>query len=132
MNKAEKIIIKDHDISMLAKAAKLISFEGIDERKGTERRVRILYAMGMENDLSFRDLEEITGSPAAALSLEFGRLEENGVIIANRGFVDKTRRTTYRLTDKGRHIVQGYFDKLESCINLYKSRESLDYDENGE
>lgn len=98
-----------------------ISFEGISKDKGIERRIRILFALAVQRKLRFRDIQELTGYSGGALSPDLAWLEKNGLISAERAFLDNgMRMTTYMLTDKGKEKLKQYLDTFASCLKLFE------------
>lgn len=99
-----------------------ISFKGIgDDAKGSERRFRILFALGVRAELSFKAIVELTGYSAGAISQDLARLEKKGLIRANRHFLPTgTRRTTYSITEKGKKNLKEYLDQIAMCIEFFE------------
>jgi len=102
-----------------------IKLGGIDDEKGTERRLRILFALGARDELSFKTLGELVDYSAGAISHDLTRLEKKGLIKATRRFLPNgMRRTTYNLTEKGRQNLKDYLENIALCLEFFENKGS--------
>lgn len=71
-------------------------------------RLRVLVFLAMVDAADFMYLLRQTGLSRGNLSVQMGRLEENGMVRASKREVDGRLRTTFALTDGGLAALRDY------------------------
>ena len=92
-------------------------FEGLadlDRLLHSPPRLAILTALAACERADFLFLQSLTGLSKGNLSSNLARLESADLIEIEKRIVDKTTRTTVRLTPKGRGAIEGYWQELET------------------
>lgn len=79
-------------------------------------RLGIVSALAVEESLTFNELKERLDTSDGNLSVHARRLEEAGYVEIRKSFQGRIPRTDYRLTETGRHALQGYLDRMEALI----------------
>ena len=77
-------------------------------------RLAILTALAACERADFLFLQNLTGLSKGNLSSNLARLEGAGLIEIEKRIVDKTTRTTARLTPKGRGAIEEHWQALET------------------
>lgn len=85
-------------------------------------RLAIVSALAVTEDLSFRDLRDLTGATDGNLSIHARKLEEAGYVECAKRFRGRTPLTTYRLTVLGRRALLRYLDHMEALIRAARRR----------
>lgn len=75
-------------------------------------RLAILVALSACERADFLFLLGITGLTKGNLSSHLARLEEAGLVVIEKRFVDKKTQTLARLSDLGREAVESYWREL--------------------
>jgi DNA-binding MarR family transcriptional regulator len=115
---AATLAVSSSDIGTVVQKIKL---KDVDGTTGTERRLRILFALAVRDEISFSDLSAAIEASPGATSQEVSRLEKKGLIKPHRVFLENgVRRTTYTLTDKGRKDLQRLLDAISSCKEYFQ------------
>ena len=79
-------------------------------------RLGIVSALAGHEHVSFVDLRDALGITDGNLSAHARKLEDAGYLKCHKTFVDRTPRTEFSLTPKGRAELKRYLDHLESII----------------
>lgn len=79
-------------------------------------RLGIVSALAGHESVSFVDLRDALGITDGNLSAHARKLEDAGYLECRKTFVDRTPRTEYSLTDRGKAELERYLDHLESII----------------
>jgi len=101
-----------------------IDFNGLDTAVHGPVRLGILTALQVDGPLDFTTLKKRLAVADGVLGLHAQKLEEAGYIGAEKIFVGRRPKTTYRLTDAGRRAFIGYLDtmrKLLEAVELARS-----------
>jgi DNA-binding MarR family transcriptional regulator len=81
-------------------------------------RLGILSALAATDRLSFNDLKSLLSTTDGNLSVHARKLEDAGYIACTKSFDDRTPRTEYQLTGKGRKALEAYLDEMERIIQI--------------
>ncbi|GMW03392.1 MAG: MarR family transcriptional regulator [Candidatus Hydrogenedentota bacterium] len=79
-------------------------------------RLAIVSALAVNASLSFNELKRILGTSDGNLSTHARKLEDAGYIACKKFFEDRTPKTEYELTSKGRSALERYLSQMESLI----------------
>jgi len=85
-------------------------------------RLAIVSALAVNRSLTFSELKELLGVTDGNLSVHARRLEEGGLVKCTKSFVDRTPKTEYRLTRKGKRTLQSYLDHMEALIRSVREQ----------
>lgn len=80
-------------------------------------RLRIFTYLYSNGETSFSDLNDALEITEGNLSNHLQKIETAGCIAVEKTFVDRTPRTTYRLTDEGRETFEDHIQTLEGLIH---------------
>lgn len=72
------------------------------------RLMTVLSATGEDRELSFLQLQQLTGTTAGNLSTHLRKLEEVGYVAVSKTFVERTPVTRVALTAEGRRRLASY------------------------
>lgn len=76
-------------------------------------RLAILTALSACERADFLFLLRITGLTKGNLSSHLSKLEEAGLVVIEKRFVEKKTQTLARLSDQGRGAVESYWKEME-------------------
>ena len=79
-------------------------------------RLAIVSTLAVHDSLSFTELKDLIGATDGNLSVHARKLEEAGYVSCKKSFQDRSPRTDYRLTAKGRRALTTYLDHMEALI----------------
>ena len=79
-------------------------------------RLAIVSALAGHERLPFTELRDSLDLTDGNLSAHARKLEEAGYVRCHKSFVDRTPRTEYELTQRGRAELEHYLSHLESII----------------
>lgn len=79
-------------------------------------RLGIVSALAASDCLSFTELKEHLEATDGNLSVHARKLEEAGYVSCRKTFRERTPRSEYRLTAKGRRALTKYLDHMEALI----------------
>ena len=85
----------------------------LDRRVHDPARLAILTALSACERADFLFLLRITGLTKGNLSSHLSKLEEAGLVEIEKRFVAKKTQTLVRLSDAGRHTIDGYWQEME-------------------
>lgn len=77
----------------------------------------LLEAVDAERDLTFSELQQLTGTTAGNLSTHLRRLEEAGYVVVVKGYVDRTPITHVRLSQQGRDRLAAYRHDVDRLLD---------------
>lgn len=90
--------------------------ESLDTLIHERTRLAIISALAVNDALSFSELKGQLGLSDGNLSVHAQKLETAGYIRCKKTFKGRTPRTEYKLTPKGRKILEAYLDHMETLI----------------
>jgi DNA-binding MarR family transcriptional regulator len=90
---------------------------GLDKLVHEPARLAILTALSACSSADFLFLQRLTGLTKGNLSTHLSKLEEEGLVDIEKGYVGKRPNTLVRLTKKGRGAIERHWQKLESLKN---------------
>ena len=89
-------------------AEDLKALAGLDKLIHEPGRLAVISYLSVVEEADFLFLLDQTGLTRGNLSSHMAKLEEAGYVLVSKAFVERTPRTTYRLTSRGRKAFQGY------------------------
>lgn len=93
------------------------SYDRIDNLLHEKSRLGILTSLCVHpRGLSFNELKELCGLTDGNLSRHMHLLEDAGLLVIEKSFLDKKPHTHCRLTEDGRKRFQEYMKELETII----------------
>lgn len=92
------------------------SLASVDRLIHEPGRLAVLSFMSVVQEADFLFLMNQTGLTRGNLSAHMTRLEKGGYVEVEKTFVEKTPRTTYRLTEEGRARFQAYRARLLDAL----------------
>lgn len=84
-------------------------------------RLSLMTALSVCKSADFLALQRLTGLTGGNLSVHLSKLEEAGLIILDKHFVNKRSNTSVQITDKGRQLIEEHWRQLESLRNDARS-----------
>jgi len=94
-----------------------IDFNALDTAVHGPLRLGILTALRVDGPLDFTTLKKRMDAPDGSMSMHLHKLEAVGYVTAEREFVGRRPRSTYRLTPGGRRALSKYLDSLRRLID---------------
>jgi DNA-binding MarR family transcriptional regulator len=85
----------------------------LDEAFLSRARLGIVAALLVRPEASFADLKALLSLTQGNLGSHLRRLEADGFVAVHKEFVDRTPRTTVRLTPEGRRAFRAHVAALE-------------------
>lgn len=95
--------------------------DDIDETIHAKARLGIMALLAAHRELDFASLRRALGLSDGNLGAHLRLLEEAGYIEAEKAFVNRKPRTTYRVTEKGRRAFLAYVEEIERLLGLAAS-----------
>ncbi len=80
-------------------------------------RLGILSALAVNRTASFTELKALLETSDGNLSAHARKLEAAGLISSRKFFVERTPRTEFALTARGRRAFENYLDHMEALID---------------
>lgn len=80
-------------------------------------RLQIFAYLYRHGETGFSTLSEELDVTEGNLSSHVSTMEEAGALEVNKEFVDRTPRTSYRLTDDGREMFEAHVESLRALID---------------
>ena len=80
-------------------------------------RLVLVSSLYVVDEADFVYLANRTGFTSGKISSHMAKLEAAGYVDITKGFAGKRPRTTYRLTDAGRHAFEQYRASMEGLLN---------------
>jgi DNA-binding MarR family transcriptional regulator len=94
-----------------------IDFNGLDTAIHGPVRLAALTALRMDGPLDFTTLKKRLSVADGVLGMHLQKLEEVGYVAADKAFVGRRPRTTYRLTAAGKHALANYLETMRRLID---------------
>jgi DNA-binding MarR family transcriptional regulator len=79
-------------------------------------RLGILMLLHLHSSLAFSVIQKTLGVTSGNLNTHLGRLEGEGFILKEKGFVNLRPRTLVHITDEGRTALLGYSQLLQQVL----------------
>ena len=98
-----------------------IDFNGLDTTVHGPVRLGVLTALQIDKELDFTTLKKRLNTKDGSLGMHLQKLEEIGYITAQKTFVGRRPKTTYRLTPAGRKALVNYLDSMSKLIEAVNS-----------
>ncbi len=83
-------------------------------------RLAMVSALAVNAELSFADLKSLLEVSDGNLSVHARKLEEAGYVACEKGFVGRSPRSVYRLTQDGRGCLERYLAHMEAVIGAVR------------
>jgi DNA-binding MarR family transcriptional regulator len=77
-------------------------------------RLSLMTALAACKSADFLALQRLTGLTSGNLSVHLSKLEEAGLVVLEKQFVDKRPNTQVQITEKGRQIIESHWQQLEN------------------
>jgi len=77
-------------------------------------RLSLLTALSACKSANFLALQRLTGLTSGNLSVHLSKLEEAGLVVLEKQFIDKRPNTQVQITDEGRRVIKNYWQQLEN------------------
>ena len=84
-------------------------------------RLGIVSALAVNDRLTFSELKQLFELTDGNLSAHARKLEQAGYVTCRKSFDQRTPRSEYRLTAKGRRALEHYLDHMEALISATRS-----------
>lgn len=88
--------------------------------------VTLLAAVGDGRELTFPQLQQLTGTTAGNLSTHLRKLEDAGVVAVTKAYDDRTPATRVAMTADGRHRYHTYVRALAHYLDGHTAVELLE------
>jgi predicted ArsR family transcriptional regulator len=99
-----------------------IDFNGLDTAVHGPVRLGVLTGLHMDGPLDFTTLKKMLDVADGALGLHLEKLESIGYISAEKAFVGRRPKTTYRLTATGRRALAQYFESMRKLLDAVEAK----------
>lgn len=77
-------------------------------------RLSLMTALAACKSADFLALQRLTGLTSGNLSVHLSKLEEAGLVVLEKQFVDKRPNTQVQITEKGRRVIESHWQQLEN------------------
>lgn len=77
-------------------------------------RLSLMTALAACKSADFLALQRLTGLTSGNLSVHLSKLEEAGLVVLEKKFVDRRPNTQAEITEKGRQVIENHWKQLES------------------
>lgn len=77
-------------------------------------RLSLMTALSVCQSADFLALQRMTGLTSGNLSVHLSKLEEAGLVTLEKQFLEKRPNTQALITDKGRQVIENYWQQLEN------------------
>jgi DNA-binding MarR family transcriptional regulator len=77
-------------------------------------RLSLMTALSACKSADFLALQRMTGLTSGNMSVHLSKLEEAGLLIMEKQFVNKRPNTQVQITEKGRQVIESHWMQLES------------------
>ncbi len=85
-------------------------------------RLAIISALAVNESLSFAELKNLLKTSDGNLSVHARKLEDAGYVSCTKTFEERTPRTEYAITEKGRGALEKYLDQMEALVKAARRR----------
>lgn len=83
-------------------------------------RLAIVGALAVNDTLTFSELKDLLDTSDGNLSVHTQKLEVAGYVESMKTFENRTPKTEYRLTPRGRAALENYLAHMESLIQVVR------------
>jgi DNA-binding MarR family transcriptional regulator len=98
-----------------------IDFNGLDTAVHGPVRLGALTALRMDGTLDFTTLKMRLAVADGVLGMHLQKLEEAGYISAQKSFVGRRPKTSYRLTQTGRRALTNYLRAMRTLLDAIEA-----------
>lgn len=90
-----------------------IEIASLDKLLHEPARLSLMTALASCKSADFLALKRLTGLTSGNLSVHLSKLEEAGLIVVEKQFVDKKPNTQVQISLKGRQLIENHWQQLE-------------------
>ena len=98
-----------------------IDFNGLDTAIHGLVRLGAVTVLRMDGPLDFTTLKKRLAVADGVLGMHLQKLEEVGYVDADKAFVGRRPKTTYRLNDMGRRALANYLDTMRRLLDALEA-----------
>jgi len=77
-------------------------------------RLSLMTALSACKSADFLALQRLTGLTSGNLSVHLSKLEDAGLVILEKQFIEKRPNTQVQITEKGRQVTESHWQQLEN------------------
>lgn len=85
-------------------------------------RLGIVSALAVNDTMTFSDLKKLLNTTDGNLSVHARKLEDAAYVSCTKSFDGRMPRTEYKLTEKGRLVLERYLDHMDALIQAMRER----------
>ncbi len=89
-------------------------FKKLDPLLHNELRLAVVAYLMAKQNVSFKELKEVTNATAGNLSIQLKKLEQANYLTIHKSFKDNYPLTQLNISKEGQHAFKIYFDALKS------------------
>jgi DNA-binding transcriptional ArsR family regulator len=108
------------DISRAFRVASEGDAPAVDRLIHQRTRLAIVSMLAVNDSLTFNELKRLLETTDGNLSVHARKLEEAGYIDCEKSFEGRIPRTEYRITAKGREVLERYLEHMERLIQAVR------------
>ena len=107
-----------------------VPYDALERIFHEPNRLAIMSSLAGSSGLTFGELKELCGLTDGNLSRHLKTLEDSGVVVIKKRFIDRRPRTTVYLSDEGKKRFLQYINALEQVLK--QAAEQIQSSEIGE
>jgi len=77
-------------------------------------RLSLMTALAACKSADFLALQRLTGLTSGNLSVHLSKLEDAGLVVLEKQFIEKKPNTLVQITEKGRQVTERHWQQLEN------------------
>jgi len=77
-------------------------------------RLSLMTALAACKSADFLALQRLTGLTSGNLSVHLSKLEDAGLVVLEKQFIEKKPNTQVQITEKGRQVTERHWQQLEN------------------
>ncbi len=90
-----------------------IEIASLDKLLHEPARLSLMTALASCKSADFLALKRLTGLTSGNLSVHLSKLEEAGLVVLEKQFIEKRPNTQVQITEKGRQLIENHWHQLE-------------------
>ena len=91
-----------------------VEIAALDKLLHEPARLSLMTALNACQSADFLALQRLTGLTSGNLSIHLSKLEDAGLVIQSKQFVNKRPNTQIKITEKGRQVIEQHWQQLEN------------------
>lgn len=91
-----------------------VEIASLDKLLHEPARLSLMTALASCKSADFLALKRLTGLTSGNLSVHLSKLEEAGLVILEKQFIEKRPNTQVQITAKGRQLIENHWQQLEA------------------